>query len=121
MASPNLSIIIEPAESGRIVYLAMAPKTAGGPRLGQLSLTLEITNNETIHVTVANVELSFQGSPAIAPASYPPKKLTVVAPCTSMSCIPVTWFFQTADSVLLPQPAPPTVKVAVKCDEFADP
>src|SRR5262245_20159363 len=102
MASPKISIVTEPEESGHIVYLAMAPKTNGAPRQGQLSLKLIVTNNESAAVTITGVKLSFQGSPALAAASYVPN-LAVGAGATA------AWFFQVADSVLLPQPAPPKV------------
>ncbi|HYJ89373.1 MAG TPA: peptidoglycan DD-metalloendopeptidase family protein [Pyrinomonadaceae bacterium] len=114
MASPNISVIIEPEESGRIVYLAMAPKTSGAARKGQLSLKLIVTNNETASVKVTKVRLTFQGSPAVNAASYSPN-LTVAAGTTAQ------WFFQPADSVLLPQPAPPKVKVEVTGQGFTDP
>ena len=102
MASPNISIITEPEESGRIVYLAMAPKSSGQASQGQLSLKLIITNNEAASVKVTKVKLTFQGSPAVNAASYSPN-LTIAAGTTGQ------WFFQPADSVLLPQPPPPKV------------
>jgi hypothetical protein len=114
MASPNISIITEPEESGRIVYLAMAPKTSGASHQGQLSLKLIITNNETASVKVTKVKLTFQGSPAVAAASYS-TSFDVGAGNTA------AWFFQPTDSVLLPQPAPPKVKVDVTCQGFTDP
>jgi len=111
MALPNISIIAEPEESGRIVYLAMAPKTNGASQQAQLSLSLMITNNETAPVKVTKLTLTFQGSPAAAAKSYSPN-LVVAAGATA------PWFFQPTDSALLPQPAPPKVWVEVLCDGF---
>lgn len=114
MAIPNISVVTEPEESGRIVYLAMAPKTNGGSRQGQLSLKLTITNHGTTSLSVTKVKLVFQGSPAVASRSYTPG--LVVGAGNQGS-----WFFQPRDSVLLPQPAPPRVQVQLTCQGFTDP
>ena len=124
MASPNINIITEPEESGRIVYLALAPKTNGAAREGQLSLKLIITNNETTSVKVTMVNLTFQGGPAVEDMSYSPMlsdgqgnpvDFDISAGATEM------WFFQPADSVLLPQPAPHRVRVEVTCQDVHGP
>jgi hypothetical protein len=41
MAAPNLSITVEPVESGNVVYLPLAAGTANNKPNAQLSLNLE--------------------------------------------------------------------------------
>ena len=114
MAAPNITVVTEPEESGRIVYLAMAPKTQGGSSQGQLALKLTMTNNEASQVKVTQVRLTFQGPPTVASASYSPN---VTIPAGAVR----NWFFQPADAVLLPQPAPASVAVEVTCQGFSNP
>jgi hypothetical protein len=114
MAAPNVSVVVEPEESGKVVYLAMAPKSSGAAAQGQLSLKLFVTNSEPASVTVSKVQLTFAGGPAVAAKSYAPN-LVVAKGATGI------WFFQPGDSVLLPQPAPASMTVAVTCQGFDKP
>ncbi len=51
MAAPNITVVTEPEESARIVYLAMAPTSQGAPRRGQLALRLTMDQTWRPHST----------------------------------------------------------------------
>lgn len=53
---------MEPVESGKAVYLSIAPKAADEEALVEIVLRLRITNNESSPVMVSGIRFSFPGS-----------------------------------------------------------
>ena len=62
MAAPSLAISVEPAESGKAVYLELAPAQAGQSGHAMIILRLRITNDESSAVVVSGIRFSFPGS-----------------------------------------------------------
>ena len=114
MRTPNLTIGVEPLESGKIIYLSAAPRTTGRPRNGQLWLKLSIKNNESTQVHVSQLRVSFIGRPAVSAVTIP-LALDIAAGKSA------SWFFSKADSIMLPVPAPGTIELALSCTGFAAP
>ena len=114
VGTPNIALTFEPVESGAAVYAPLAPKSAGSAGKGQFALKMWVQNNSPANVHVNQLKISFIGAPAVNPVTI---ALDLnVAPGASKS-----WFFSTADMIVLPVPAPATVKLAVSCDGFDTP
>ncbi len=114
MGAPNLGIAVEPVENGRVVYMRLAPKTAGAKSAGLLCLRLMITNNGAASVHASAIGLSFTSPPAV-PAISDAADLTIAPGATA------EWNFVTAEDAFLPFPAPQQITIAVTCDGFASP
>lgn len=114
MSTPNLTVNIEPFESGKVVYSSLAPKTSTSPAKGQVSLVLSIKNNETNKVHVNQLKVSFVGNPPVS--SVPFSVSLDINPSASAS-----WNFSTAQNIIIPVPAPQTIKLDVSCDGFSSP
>ena len=67
MSSRNLTIAIEPVESGKAVCLSIAPKASDEDALIKIVLRLRIANNESNAVIVSGIQFSF---PWLAGHSY---------------------------------------------------
>lgn len=113
MSAPNLTIGVEPFESGKVVYLSLAPKTAGGAPNAQLSLKLSIKNNEGQQVHVNQLKIAFVGPPNVAAVTIP-LNLDIGANKTG------GWFFEASNNILLPVPAPGQIKLSLSCNGFSD-
>ncbi len=113
MAAPKLDVGVEPAESGSVVYLPLAPRKEGAPKNAQLSLRLDLKNDEGDAVHATLVHLAF-ADPA-APSAAFKIDLDIGAGDTG------TWFFAPDDTVLLPSPTPKEITVSVYCDGFDEP
>jgi hypothetical protein len=114
MSAPNLTITAQPAEASSVVYGALAAKTSNDSSNGQLSLVLTITNHESADVHLNQVQVSFVGPPNVSSSS-------VVADLTIPPNQMRQWFFQPANNIILPVPAPGGIKFALSCDNFSDP
>jgi hypothetical protein len=114
MAAPNLTIKIEPAESGSAVYGALAAKTSSDFPNGQLSLVLTIMNNENSSVHLNQVKVSFVGPPNVNPSVIP---ADLIIPSKQVG----QWYFQNTNNIILPVPAPGALKVELFCDNFTQP
>jgi Peptidase family M23 len=114
MSAPNLTIKIEPAEASSVVYGALAAKTSNDSSNGQLSLVLTITNNEPSPVHLNQVTVSFVGPPNVSPSS-------IIADLTIQSIQTKQWYFAPTNNIILPIPAPGTVKFSLSCDGFSEP
>lgn len=60
--APNATITLEPMESGKAVYLPLAPKFDGAKAQVKIVLACLIVNNETSSLTLSNVTFAFPGS-----------------------------------------------------------
>jgi Polyglycine hydrolase-like, structural repeat/Peptidase family M23 len=114
MATPNLTINVEPAEGGSVVYLPLAPKKSNADDNAQLSLKLKIKNNETKAVKITKLKISFVGQPSVA-------SKTITLDIDIAKNADATWFFQPADNMLIPNPAPPQIKLELTANTFSSP
>lgn len=114
MTAPKLAVKVEPSESGKVVYSKLAPKSSGSAPHGQIALLLSILNKETAKVHLSQLKVSFIGNPPIPDVSIPlgldidPNKT-------------LDWFFSTAQNIIIPVPAPQTIKLDLSCDNFSSP
>src|SRR5215211_528051 len=114
MSAPNLAVNVEPSESEKVVYSNLAPKTSTSSANGQVSLVLSIKNNGTNKVHVNQLKISFIGDPPVSSVSLP---LSLdIDPNTSAS-----WNFSTAQNIIIPVPAPLSIKLDLLCDGFSSP
>jgi hypothetical protein len=114
MGAPNLTVSIEPMELGAVVYAPLAPKTSTSKANGILALKLAILNNEPSAVHVSELRVSFVGSPAASGWTLPVS--LDIAPKQTL-----TWFFSTQNEIVLPHPAPPSIRVRLTCNGFDTP
>jgi hypothetical protein len=126
MAAPNLSITVEPVETGNVVYLPLAAGTANNEPNAQLSLKLSIKNNESETVKVKSLTVGFPGS--TVPSTTVPVQFTRKKPDGSVETTDElvagetrAWFFQPTNNIVLPLPSPASVSIALSCNGFADP
>jgi hypothetical protein len=129
MSSPKLQITVQPSEAGAVVFLTLAPKSAGAPQAGHLALKLSIKNNEAKPVVVSSLTLSFIGNPG-APSvtmavtkgvTNPATQQVEQQPLTIAAGATGSWFFQPANNITLPVPGPSQIKLALACDTFSEP
>ena len=112
MSAPNLNITVEPSEGGSVVFLSLAPRTTNDAAKAQLSLVLTIKNNEAQQVHVNQLVVSFIGPPNVG-ATTIPIDLNIGAHQQQ------NWFFETANNITLPVPAPSQIKLSLSCDGFS--
>jgi len=112
MATPNLTVVIEPRLGGAVLFGPLASSSGG--QAAQLSLRLWITNNSSSSVVVNTIGLSFVPPPIVSPVAIP-INVGINPGDTTL------WNFATANNVFLPDPPPPTFAVSVWCNGFSDP
>lgn len=138
MSTPNLTIAVEPVESGKAVYLDIAPSAAGGQALVKIVLRLRITNNESKKVTVSGIQFTFPGSQVAAvsmqgvPLALDPDGDTTAAQAQGaiQAGQTATWSngvvnldsdTTVSNVIYLPAPAPPKISARVSCAGFTSP
>lgn len=129
MGAPDLTIRVEPFESRKVVYLPLAPQTKNHLPKGRLLLRLSITNNEVDKVRMEDLKLSFIGPPLVSSVTIPfqyisvdPDNVEVIDDVVIGSKATRVWSFQRPDQdVILPFPAPGTIKISVSCHDFDTP
>jgi Peptidase family M23 len=114
MSTPNLTVTMEPFESGTVVCGPLAARTSADDPNAQLSLVLRITNNEVAAVHVNTVTISFTPPPVVNTSAIPVD--LPIDPGQS-----TTWYFATANNIILPLPAPSAVTVGLICNGFGNP
>ncbi len=124
MSAPNLGITVEPLESGKAVFLALAPQKSGLKEKGRLLLLLTIKNKEGSKVKMKDLTLAFK-TPTQPTATIPLKFIgndgkswdfEVEAGATGQ------WVFQKPDQdVILTAPFPTQVILGVSCHGFTSP
>ncbi|MDP9386419.1 MAG: peptidoglycan DD-metalloendopeptidase family protein [Actinomycetota bacterium] len=97
-----------------MVYAPLAPRSAGSAANGQVSLKLSLRNNGSGAVRVNQVRVSFIGTPAVSPVTIP-LSLDIAKGATR------SWFFEASQNILVPVPAPASIRVAISCDGFDTP
>jgi Peptidase family M23 len=111
MSAPNLTISLEPFESGKVVYLPLAAKTANDKPNAQLALKVSIKNNENKVVHVKQFKISFVGPPSVSAVTIP-VNLDIA------SKVSADWFFSADQNIILPVPAPGMLQLSLSCDGF---
>jgi len=114
MSAPNLTITVEPSNSGTLIFLPLAPKVSGEPAEGEIALSLTIRNNEATPVQVTQMTVSFVGAPAVAP-------VTIALGLSVAAGGKVGWSFAKANDILVPVPAPGQIGFSFVCQGFAQP
>ena len=114
MTAPNLTIAVEPANGGSVMFLPLAPKTANDKAQGEVALQFTFTNNELKSVHVTGITVSFTGSPAV-PSVMIPLNLNIPAHGG------MNWAFDKANDITVPFPAPGHIVFAVTCQGFSQP
>jgi murein DD-endopeptidase MepM/ murein hydrolase activator NlpD len=112
MSSPNLTVHIEPTEGGSVVFLPLAPPKAGDTPSAQLSLRLEITNNEPTALTIREIIVSFPGT--AVPRSINAAELPLEPSETG------TWYNDVGKNIVFALPAPGAVAIAIVCTGFSE-
>ena len=128
MSAPKLILTAEPEESGALVFLQLAPKTSAGEAAGHLAIKIRVTNNEAKQITLKNLVVSFIGTPILPAVTMPIQvsvtdKVTKVVTINKVVIAPgafADWFFQPANNITLPLPAPGQVKMSVTAEGFTD-
>jgi hypothetical protein len=62
MSIPNLQVNVEPLQSGRVVYLPIAPGSSKGKAGGRILLQFAFVNGEPKPITVTKVVVTFPGA-----------------------------------------------------------
>jgi len=128
MATPNVTVAIEPSDGSSIFFEPVARKDTNSPASGLICLLLTITNHEGQSVHLNKVTLEFAGQPNVATATipvpanwWPPSGSGVNIPAGAMR----SWNFLREggenDAVVLPIPAPSSVTVNLFFDGFSAP
>ncbi|RKG73481.1 hypothetical protein D7W79_25520 [Corallococcus exercitus] len=110
--TPDVTTYYEPMEGGAIRYLTMASPSLGGSASHQLSLALALRNNEATSVTLSQVLIEFPGTTLLA--SMTPN---VVVPPNAVR----NWSFSAAQNIILPNPAPTTIRLWLSFTGYANP
>lgn len=116
MGKPTVSVTAEPREGGEIVYGPLAAKTKNDDTNGQLSVLFNIKNNEGTAITFNQVTVEFIGSPNVSPVPIPVSPGVQIANGATAQ-----WYFPTANNIILPDPAPGTVRFSLSFDTYTDP
>ncbi|MGH8974042.1 MAG: M23 family metallopeptidase, partial [Acidimicrobiia bacterium] len=114
MTAPAVTFTVEPFSNGSLLYGPLAPPDAGADAGAQLSMVLEISNQESTAVHLVGLDLSFQGGAPTPPVTIP-MDLEIAANAQAV------WYGTVADNQFLPQPVPDTVTLDLICEGFADP
>jgi hypothetical protein len=124
MSAPNLGITVEPLESGKVVFLPLAPSKSGLKEKGRLLLLLTIKNKEASKVKMKDLKLSFSG-PSQAGTTIP---LQFIDGDGNSSVFEIAagatrqWSFQKPDQdVILSTPFPTQITLEVSCQGFTSP
>jgi murein DD-endopeptidase MepM/ murein hydrolase activator NlpD len=112
MSAPNLGVSVEPTERGNFVYLPLAPGRAGDAAQAQLSLRLQIINNESARVKLTAIAISFPGT-AVSGRTHS-VDIDVDAQATH------TWYNDADKNLLIGLPAPGMIAIAISCANFTD-
>ena len=139
MAAPNLTLTVQPQEGGKLMYLPIAAKSSSAKAQAKIVLRLRLKNNSASTLTLSSIEFSYPGTSLAAKTMQGVK----IAVSTEADPDPndgkiaagktATWSNGVVDldtteagenmirnEVYLDVPAPPKLKIAVKCAGFTD-
>jgi hypothetical protein len=124
MSAPNLTVSVEPSESGKALYLPLAAPTAGATSQVKVVLCLTIANHESESVHFKGITYSFPGSSA---PSTTMQNVAVDIPAGGS----MQWSnghgtmpdgtTTSNNAIYLDAPAPPQVKASLTCTGFSTP
>jgi hypothetical protein len=112
--APNVTVTIEPQESGEVVFLPVAANTANEPPTAKLCLLLFIQNNEATNLHLNKVGVTFIGQPSVP-------EVSIQANLDIASSTTQSWHFMKDDCVILPVPTPSNLRLDLFFDGFDDP
>lgn len=117
MSAPNLTVKGEPFESGKMVFLPLAPKSNNDKPTAQLSFKLSIINHESkpvslssVKATLKNTDGSVNGTATVYTAA-----LNIAAGSSA------DWWNDAQKNILFSLPYPKTVEFALSCAGFSQP
>jgi murein DD-endopeptidase MepM/ murein hydrolase activator NlpD len=125
--TPQLTVGIEPLESGEAAFLPLSPSKAGGAAGAKLVLRLAIGNAEATPVTVTGITFSFPNSP-VPPTVMQGVDIVIgnagvinpgATQLWSNGAVTMPNNVVVHNQVYLPAQVPPAVDVAVSCAGFA--
>jgi hypothetical protein len=115
MPSPNISVTVEPSETGKLVYQMLAAQTKNHENSARLMLQVSFKNNESKTVKIKNATVSYTLSQGSGSSSYS-IDMTLAPGASSL-----WWFAKPENDIILPTPAPSTIKLSISCDDFDTP
>ncbi|WP_158625723.1 M23 family metallopeptidase [Corallococcus carmarthensis] len=110
--APDVTTYYEPMEGGAIRYLTMASPSLGSNPSHQVSLALALRNNEATSVTLTQVLIDFPGTTVLTGMST-----NLVVPANAVR----NWSFSAAQNIILPNPAPASIRMRLFFTGFASP
>ena len=113
MSIPQITLAVEPFESGKIVFLPMTPRTTSEKARGRVMLQLSITNNEPFPITVQTVTILFPGSAV-------PSETKDIKQVVGSSGTLLWWFQNPADDILFDLPGPQEIQLDFEVVELSE-
>ena len=111
--APAVTTYYEPMEGGAIRYLTMASPSLGGSGPShQVSLALALRNNEATSVTLTQILIDFPGTTLLTGMST-----SLVVPANAVR----NWSFSAAQNIILPNPAPNSIRMRLFFTGYATP
>ncbi|HKG20878.1 MAG TPA: peptidoglycan DD-metalloendopeptidase family protein [Blastocatellia bacterium] len=124
--APSATVVLEPMESGKAVYLPLAPKFEGAKAQVKIILACLITNNETSDLALSNVTFSFPGS-SISPKNMQGENLVTppIEPGKSAwwsnGVVKLSETETISNALYLDAPAPAKVEVTLTFSGYSKP
>jgi murein DD-endopeptidase MepM/ murein hydrolase activator NlpD len=113
MSIPKLELAVEPFESGKVVFLPMAPRSVTEKLRGRVVLRLSITNRESKTITVQSVTISFPGTSQ--PRESKPINQQLKSNDTSL-----WWFQEFVHDILFDLPGPDKIQIGLQVSGFTE-
>jgi hypothetical protein len=117
MSAPSVTVTIEPAISGTVLFLECAPPVAGGNESGQMNLVLKIKNMGVDGLRFNKIEIS------VASSSTAPMPFSVTLPKAGDPLLAanqqLNWV--QPEDYLFAIPGSPSLTVKLYADGFSDP
>jgi hypothetical protein len=110
-AGPNVKVSIAPSDGTSVLFSPLAAPVAGGKQESLIALSLNITNQEQVAVTLSKVKVSFSGDPQVINTFYD----------TDFSVQPgqtKTLNFSREQNIRLPFPAPQGINIQLTFSGF---
>ena len=138
MSAPNLSISVQPVQSGKATYLPLAAPSANDKPTGKIVLRLDLKNNGTSAVTITGITFAFPGSQAgpitmqgveqFFSGYYKDSGGPVLSPGQTktytnglINLVPDDSNTQVNNAVFMAEPIPANIEAQVSCAGFTQP
>lgn len=121
MSGPNVKVTVEPSEGSSVVYLPLAAPNINGKPAGQLSLVLNIENQDTLDLQLNKVGVLFTNPPSI----YSFDADLHIAKGSTGVWNSIVFYPENASpinqNIILPFPPPTIITINLHFDGFNDP